>query len=168
MSFSALFRSSSLDLDEPCLRMDLTVYRPGFEPGCALTWVCDAVSTASPPGSQSAKSPVQIKCQWTFTLSCPSLSNFVDSIYKVWAERDFLKLGVSDVAQSCLTLCDPMDCSLSHSSIHGIFQARCWSGLPFPSPGDLPDPGIEPASPTLQAETLPSEPPGRSLGLRRW
>ena len=35
-----------------------------------------------------------------------------------------------------------------------------WSGLPFPSPGDLPNPGIEPRSPTLQADTLPSEPPG--------
>ena len=35
------------------------------------------------------------------------------------------------------------------------------SGLPFPSPGDLPDPGIEPGSPTLQADTLPSEPPGK-------
>ena len=34
-----------------------------------------------------------------------------------------------------------------------------WSGLPFPSPGDLPDPGIEPGPPTLQADTLPSEPP---------
>ena len=34
-----------------------------------------------------------------------------------------------------------------------------WSGLPFPSPGDLPDPGIEPGSPTLQADTLLSEPP---------
>ena len=36
-----------------------------------------------------------------------------------------------------------------------------WSGLPFPSPGDLPDPGIEPGSPTLQADALPSEPPGK-------
>ena len=35
-----------------------------------------------------------------------------------------------------------------------------WSGLPFPSPGDLPDPGIEPESPALQADSLPSEPPG--------
>ena len=38
-----------------------------------------------------------------------------------------------------------------------------WSGLPFPPPGDLPDPGIEPGSPTLQANTLPSEPPGKYL-----
>jgi len=36
-----------------------------------------------------------------------------------------------------------------------------WSGLPFPSPGDLPDPGIEPVSPALQADALPSEPPGK-------
>ena len=36
-----------------------------------------------------------------------------------------------------------------------------WSGLPFPSPGDLPDPGIEPGSPALQVDSLPSEPPGK-------
>ena len=38
-----------------------------------------------------------------------------------------------------------------------------WSGLPFPSPGDLPDPGVKPGSPALQADALPSEPPGISL-----
>ena len=43
----------------------------------------------------------------------------------------------------------------------GFSRQQCWSGLPFPSPGDLPDPGIEPGSPALQAETLPSEPPGK-------
>ena len=36
-----------------------------------------------------------------------------------------------------------------------------WSGLPYPSPGDLPNPGIEPGSPALQADTLQSEPPGK-------
>ena len=40
-----------------------------------------------------------------------------------------------------------------------------WSGLPFPSPGDLPHPGIEPGSPALQADSLPTEPPGNPLGL---
>ena len=43
----------------------------------------------------------------------------------------------------------------------GFSRQECWSGLPFPSPGDLPDPGIEPWSPTLQADALPSEPPGK-------
>ena len=38
-----------------------------------------------------------------------------------------------------------------------------WSGLPFPSPGDLPDPGIEPRFPALQADSLPSEPPGKPM-----
>ena len=42
----------------------------------------------------------------------------------------------------------------------GFSRQEYWSGLPFPSPGDLPDPGIEPRSPALQADALPSEPPG--------
>ena len=45
------------------------------------------------------------------------------------------------VAQSCPTLCNPMGCSPLGSSLHGILQARYWSGLPFPSPADLPDQG---------------------------
>ena len=40
-------------------------------------------------------------------------------------------------------------------------RAEYWNGLPFPSPGDLPDPGIKPRSPALQADYLPSEPPGK-------
>ena len=65
------------------------------------------------------------------------------------------------VAQLCPTLWDPMDCGSPGSSVQGILQARIPSGLPFPSPGDLPDPGIESGSPTLQADSLPSEPPGK-------
>ena len=45
----------------------------------------------------------------------------------------------------------------------GFSRPEYWSGLPFPSPGDLPNPGIEPGSPALQADTLPSEPPGKSV-----
>ena len=45
----------------------------------------------------------------------------------------------------------------------GFSRQEYWSGLPFPSPGGLPDPGIEPRSPTLQADALTSEPPGKSL-----
>ena len=43
----------------------------------------------------------------------------------------------------------------------GFSRQEYWSGLPFPSPGDLPDPGIEPWSPVLQADSLPSEPSGK-------
>ena len=45
----------------------------------------------------------------------------------------------------------------------GISRQEYWSGLPFPSPGDLPDPGIEPGSPAQQALSLPSEPPGKVI-----
>ena len=43
-----------------------------------------------------------------------------------------------------------------------FLKQEYWSGLPFPSPGDLPDPGIEPVSTTLQVDSLPSEPPGKT------
>ena len=68
---------------------------------------------------------------------------------------------VSEVAQLCLTLCDPMDCSLPGSSVHGIFQARVleWGAISF-SRG-LHNPGSEPRSPALQADALQSEPPGK-------
>ena len=60
-------------------------------------------------------------------------------------------------------LCNPMDGSPPGSSVHRIFQREYWSGLPFPSPGDLPDPWIKLSSPTLQADALTSEPPGKPI-----
>ena len=102
----------------------------------------------------------------------------------------------SEVPQSCLTLCDPMDCSLPGSSVptvptvkqycgtnstsvkqyqqyqlcillplpqsHGVFQARVLEWVAISFSRDLPDPGIEPGFPTLQADTLPSELPGKA------
>ena len=55
----------------------------------------------------------------------------------------------SEVAQSCPTLSNPIDCSLPGSTIRGIFQARILEWVAIPSPGDLPDPGTEPGSPAL-------------------
>ena len=69
---------------------------------------------------------------------------------------------MSEVTQSCPTLCDPMDYSLQTPLSMGFSRQEYWSGLPFPSPGDLTDPGIEPGSPALWADALPSEPPGKS------
>ena len=64
--------------------------------------------------------------------------------------------GSVRVAQSCLTLCDIMDCI-----VHGILQARILKWKPFPSLGDIPNPGIEPRSPALQEDSLPAEPQGK-------
>ena len=63
------------------------------------------------------------------------------------------------VTESCLTLCDPMNCSLPGSSVHEFSKQEYWSGSPFSSPEDLPNPGTETGSPALQADSLPSELP---------
>ena len=59
-------------------------------------------------------------------------------------------------AQSYLTLCDPMN-----YIVHEILQARILEWVDFPSPGDLPNPGIKPRSPALQVDFLPAEPQGK-------
>ena len=70
------------------------------------------------------------------------------------------------VAQLCPTLCNPMDCSLPGYLSMEFSRQEYWSGLPFPSPGDLPHPGIKPRSLTLQADSLQSELPGKpKMGL---
>ena len=60
------------------------------------------------------------------------------------------------VAQPCPTLCDPWTIQSM-----GFSRPEQWSGEPVPSPGDLPNPGTEPRSPALQADSLPAEPPGK-------
>ena len=67
------------------------------------------------------------------------------------------------VAKSCPTLCDPMDCSLPGTSIHRFPKQEYWNGLPFPSPGGLPDPGIKPMSPALVGKFSTTEPPGKPI-----
>ena len=75
--------------------------------------------------------------------------------------------GVEHCAVMCLvaqlypTLCDPVDCSPPISSVHGDSPGKNASGLLCPPPGDHPTPGTEPRSPTLQADSLLSEPPGK-------
>ena len=56
-----------------------------------------------------------------------------------------------------------MDWSLQAPPSMEFSRQEYWSGLPFPSPGNLPNPGTEPRSPALQTDTLPSEPPGKPL-----
>ena len=66
---------------------------------------------------------------------------------------------------SCVRLCNPMDCSPPGSSFHGILQARILERVARPFCRGSSPPRIEPRSPALQADSLPSEPPGKSLSL---
>ena len=70
------------------------------------------------------------------------------------------------VAQSCLTLCHPMDLKWPLSK--GFSRQKYWRVLPCPPPGDLPNPGIQLRSPTLQVDSLLSEPPGKPIYLFRF
>ena len=90
-----------------------------------------------------------------------SESNHLDNSTRVHLEPSLGDTGVvlgchrkSEVTQLRPTLSDPMG-----PPPVGFSRQECWSGLPFPSPGDGPNPGIEPRSPALQGDPLPSEPP---------
>ena len=67
------------------------------------------------------------------------------------------------IAQSCQLFVIPWTVVYQAFLSMGFSRQEHWSGLPFPSPGDLPDPGIGPKSPALQADALPSEPPGKPI-----
>ena len=67
------------------------------------------------------------------------------------------------VSQSCPTLCDPMDYSSQGPLSMGFSMQEYWSGLSCPPPGDLANPGIEPRSPALQADSLPVEISGKPM-----
>ena len=63
--------------------------------------------------------------------------------------------------KACPILATPWTVALQAPLSMGFYRQVYWSGLPFPSPGDLPNPGIEPESPAFQADALTSEPPGK-------
>ena len=74
----------------------------------------------------------------------------------------------SEVAQLCPTLCDPIDCKAYNTPLSmGFSRQEYWSGLPFSSPEDLPNPGIEPRSPTLKADAYHLSHQGNLLNLYR-
>ena len=85
-----------------------------------------------------------------------------------WSVEDCeFEMGLSDctgfgaMEEHLMTVGNPMDCSLPGFSVHGILQARILEWVAISFSRDLPDPGIKPRSPALQADALTSEPPGK-------
>ena len=149
---------------------------------CPSSWWCHPtiLSTVVPFSSclQSFPASRSFVMSWLFASGCQSIGTSASSSVLPMNIQDWFPLGLTDlislqskgslnceseseVAQSCPTLCNPVDCSPPGSSVRGIFQARR-VGCHFLLQGNLPDPGIEPRSPALQADTLTSEPPGKS------
>ena len=81
------------------------------------------------------------------------------SLNTQWQHCLKLSTAECEIIQLCPTLCWTVAFQAPPSM--GFSRQEYWSGLPFPSTGDLPNPGLEPRFPTLQADTLPSEPPGK-------
>ena len=88
--------------------------------------------------------------------------------YVMKTRSDITALCCAQCPQSYLTLGDPMDCSPSGSSVHGLFRQEYWSGWPCPAPGDLPNPGIEPTSSCISCiagRLFTAEPLGKPLTI---
>ena len=77
----------------------------------------------------------------------------------VWAA--ILQFSSVQLLSCILLFVTPCTVAYQVPQYMGFSMQRYWSGLPFPTPGDLPDPGIELASPALQVDSLPSEPPAK-------
>ena len=127
------------------------------------SWVLGLRWRSGPPHPSSCWHPLpRHGCK---AVSPSHSENRVSILETLWSEVK--------VTQSCLILCDPMDCSPPGSSVMEISRKEYWSGLPFPSPWDLPNPGIKPRSPALQVDScsllqvaeLPGKP--RDITLNR-
>ena len=98
---------------------------------------------------------MQEKCMNGFCQGCcVYVCGFVKLILGEWVSKSHSVMSYS---------CDPMDCSCQAPLSVEFSRQEYWSGLPFPSPRDLINPGIELSFPAFQADSLPYEPPGRPL-----
>ena len=91
--------------------------------------------------------------------------------WQPWSSRMFYlwhHYGGGLVAKSCPTLVTPWTVACQASLSMGFSRQEYWSGLPFPSSGDLPNPGIEPGSSALQPDSLLSEPSGKPAWQLIW
>ena len=124
-------------------------------------WVGDAIQPSHPLSSPSPPAPNPSQHQGLF--------QWVNSLNEVAKVLEFpllpaFKVCVCVCVLICFShvrLCNPVDLASQAPLSMGFSRQEYWHGLPFPSPGDVPNPGIEPRSPVLQAVSLPSEPLGK-------
>ena len=125
-----------MELGYPALHANSLLFEPPRKPLCKVAVICIRIQK----------------------LSFVSGNRFKEMLVKV---SKFFTDNEVIVTQSCLTLCEPMDCSLPGSFVYGILQARILEWVSISFPGDLPNAVTEPGSPSLQAESLPIEQRGK-------
>ena len=89
-------------------------------------------------------------------LKCPSMDKWIKKIWSTYIMKYYLAIMCQSFSHVQLFVI-PWTVACQAPLSVGFSRQEYWSGLPFPSPGHLPDPGIEPRSPTLPADSLPSE-----------
>ena len=123
-------------------------------PWRALLHLCFSRCGQGPPASES---PGLLMC-WFLDLKHNLCVGFQASIVQSWVSEMELPLW-------CLTLCDPTYCSLQGFSVHGTLQARILEWIAVSFFRGSSNPGVKPGAPALQADSLPSELPGKPLAL---
>ena len=126
---------------------------------------CATVSTFYPSTCHEVIGPdVMILVFWMLSFKPTFSLSFFTFIKRLFSSSSLSAISESEVAQSCLTLCDQMDSRLHQAPLSmGFSRQQYWSRLPFPPSGDLLNPGIEPGSPTLQADAFRLSHQGSSL-----
>ena len=112
--------------------------------------------------------PLLIRVYWRLTCWFPLVRSLQAKFIHFEGESKIVLSIIMKVkvTHSCPTLCDPIDYIACQAPLSMEFPTQeYWSGLPFPSPGDLPKPGIKPGSPSLQADSLLSEPSGKPINI---
>ena len=108
----------------------------------------------------------------SLNFSYPCLNFLINKVLYSWLQLHILKLHLiihlrkekkAKSLSHVRLFATPWTIAYEAPPSMGFSRQEYWSGLPFPSLGDLPDPGIKPGSPTLQADALPSEPPEGSV-----
>ena len=156
-NFPAMWETWVQSLDqEDTLEKEMAIH------SSILAW---KIPCTEEPGQPQTMGSQRVRHDWATELNWKliKISTVIPYLTSIIVAYSSITEGEGEVAQLCPTLCDPVDCNLLGFSVHGILQQEYWSGLPFPSPGYLPDPGIEPGSPALEADALTSEPPGSSI-----
>ena len=116
------------------------------------------------PGGLQSTGSQRVRHDWTTNTPCICIHTHTH----IYTYHIFIFLSIDEhliewmKLLSRFRLCDPMDSGYQAPLSMGFSRQEYLSGLPFPFPGDLPDPGIKPRSPLLQADALPSEPSGNS------
>ena len=152
-----------------------------FTVGFLLLWEHNAAATITEGWAQEVMWVMDRGCKYRWNFTCSSATRLLQYRpvpSKSWASTSLWPRGwgpfcankragacpmSAQSLQSCLTVCDPMDCSPPGSLVHGVLQARILEWIAIPSSKGSAWPGIEPVSPALQADSLPSEPPGKCL-----